>query len=215
MAPAPARSARAVADQWGLIRRSSNYELYGDLSTRVMQQLGRYTAWQEIYSIDESFLGLNGTPEELVERGRQMKEAVASHVGLPVCVGIAPTKTLAKFANRIAKQNPNLGGVCNLETMPPDDVDRIMSRVPVTGIWGVAGRLGKRLNALGIFTIADLRAADPVMIRKKFSVVFQRCSSCGAFPAFRSRRATRTRSRPFSPGASPSRSPPRSACTRS
>lgn len=91
-----------------------------------------------------------------------------------MCVGIAPTKTLAKFANRIAKQNPAMGGVCNVETMDPGHVNLIMSRVPVTGIWGVAGRLGKRLNALGIYTIRDLRDADPVMIRRKFSVVLQR-----------------------------------------
>jgi DNA polymerase V len=164
----------AQAREWGLVQRSSNYELYGDLSARVMQLMGRYAAWQEVYSIDESFLGLNGAPQELVSRGREIKDAVAGHTGLPVCVGIAPTKTLAKFANRIAKQNPHLGGVCNLDTMPVEDIERIMSRVPVTGIWGIAGRLGKRLNALGIFTIRDLKAADPVFMRSKFSVVLQR-----------------------------------------
>ena len=164
----------AQAPGWGLIQRSSNYELYGDLSARVMQLMGRYAAWQEVYSIDESFLGLSGEPEELVSRGRGIRDAVARHTGLPVCVGIAPTKTLAKFANRIAKQNPHLGGVCNLDTMPAEHIERIMTRVPVTGIWGIAGRLGKRLNALGIFTIQDLKAADPVFMRSKFSVVLQR-----------------------------------------
>lgn len=106
--------------------------------------------------------------------GREIKAAVARHVGLPVCVGIAPPKTLAKFVNRVAKQNPALGGVCSYDTLPATHRDHIMSRVPVTGIWGIAGRLGKRLNALGIFTIADLKAADPVVMRKKFSVLMQR-----------------------------------------
>jgi DNA polymerase V len=99
---------------------------------------------------------------------------VARHVSLPVCVGIAPTKTLAKFVNRVAKQNPAFGGVCSYDTLPVTHRDHIMARVPVTGIWGIAGRLGKKLNAVGIFTIADLKATDPVVMRKKFSVLMQR-----------------------------------------
>ena len=162
------------AAQVGLVQRSSNYELYGDLSARVMELLGRYALWQEVYSIDESFLGLAGTPAELETQGATIRSAVARHTGLPVCVGIGSTKTLAKFANRIAKQNRHLQGVCNLDTMDPAVVDTIMSRVPVTGLWGVGARLGTRLAALGIESVADLRAADPAMIRRKFSVILQR-----------------------------------------
>jgi DNA polymerase V len=164
----------ADAKRTGLIHRSSNYELYGDLSSRVMELLGRFSYAIEVYSIDESFLTLRGTPEELVRVGREIKAAVARNVGLPVCVGTGPTKTLAKFVNRVAKQNPALGGVCSYDILPPAHRDHIMSRVPVTGIWGIAGRLGKKLNAMGIFTIADLKAADPVAMRKKFSVLMQR-----------------------------------------
>lgn len=164
----------ARAQEWGLIQRSSNYELYGSLSANFMELLGRYSPAQEIYSVDESFLILKGSPEELVATGKDIKSTVARNTGLPVCVGIGPTKTLAKFANRIAKQNPWMNGVCNLDTMQAADVEAIMSRVPVTGIWGIAGRLGKRLNAMGIFTIKDMREADPVLIRKKFNVVVQR-----------------------------------------
>ncbi|MEH0110655.1 DUF4113 domain-containing protein [Tersicoccus sp. MR15.9] len=157
-----------------MIARSSNYELYGDLSSRTMELLGRYAAWQEVYSIDESFLGLDARRGAYTEQGRVIRAAVAKHTGLPVCVGIAPTKTLAKFANRIAKQNPHLGGVCDLEAMPAGHVDAIMARVPVTGLWGIASRLGKRLNLLGIETVAQLRDADPVMIRDRFNVVVMR-----------------------------------------
>lgn len=164
----------AAAKTNGLQAVSSNYELYGDMSARVMELLGRFGHTQSVYSIDECFLGLDGTPEHLQQQALDIKEAVATHVGLPVCVGVAETRTLSKLANRIAKQNPHLGGVCSLDTFPPEHLEAIMSRVPVTGIWGVAGRLGKRLNAIGIFTIADLKAADPVMIRSKFSVVLQR-----------------------------------------
>lgn len=163
-----------AAPRMGLAQRSSNYELYGEMSARVMTLLARYSYSMEQYSIDEAFLYLAGEPNELHARGLEIKTAVLRHTGLPVCVGIGPTKTLSKFANRVAKQNPAMNGVCNLDTMPAGSVDIIMSRVPVTGLWGVASRIGKKLNALGIYTIADLRAADPVMIRSRFSVVLQR-----------------------------------------
>jgi DNA polymerase V len=164
----------ADAKRTGLIHRSSNYELYQDLSDRVVSILSRFAHVQEIYSIDESFLTLRGTPEELERIGAEIKATVARHTGLPVCVGIAPTKTLAKFVNRVAKQNPHLAGVCSWDTLPPGHAEAIMSKVPVTGIWGIAGRLGKKLNGIGIFTIADLKAADPVAMRKRFSVLMQR-----------------------------------------
>ncbi|HEX9087735.1 MAG TPA: Y-family DNA polymerase [Arthrobacter sp.] len=164
----------ADAKRTGLIHKSSNYELYGDMSARVMEIIGRYAAITEIYSIDEAFALLRGTPEELMEAGSEIKATIARHTGLPVCVGIAPTKTLAKFVNRVAKQNPALQGVCSWDTLPAGHADAIMSKVPVTGIWGIAGRLGKKLNGIGIFTIADLKASDPVAMRKKFSVLMQR-----------------------------------------
>lgn len=158
----------------GLKALSSNYSLYGDMSSRVMALLARYSPDQEIYSIDESWLRIKGTPEELARVGREIKNAVPRHTGLPVCVGIAPTKTLAKFVNKLAKKNAQLMGVCNYDLLPPETVDAVMNRVPITEIWGIAGRLGKRLNGLGIFTIADLKAADPHAMRKKFSVLMQR-----------------------------------------
>lgn len=164
----------ADAKRTGLIHRSSNYELYGDMSSRVMEIIGRYAAVTEIYSIDEAFAALRGTPEELMGVGREIKSVIARNTGLPVCVGVAPTKTLAKFVNRVAKQNPALEGVCSWDTLPPAHADAIMAKVPVTGIWGIAGRLGKKLNGMGIFTIADLKATDPVVMRKKFSVLMQR-----------------------------------------
>ncbi|MGK3708872.1 Y-family DNA polymerase [Arthrobacter sp. IK3] len=163
-----------AAPRMGLVQRSSNYELYGDMSARVMKLLARYSVAVEVYSVDEAFLHLRGLPEELHTRGHEIRAAVLRNIGLPVCVGIAPTKTLAKFANRVAKQNRHMGGVCNLDTLPAGTVDTIMSKVPVTGLWGVASRIGKKLNSMGIYTIADLRGADPVMIRSRFSVVLQR-----------------------------------------
>ncbi|MGN7202033.1 Y-family DNA polymerase [Arthrobacter sp. SAFR-044] len=162
------------AKEWGLVAKSSNYELYGDISARVMELLGRYSAWLEIYSIDEAFLGVKGGPGELLALGCRMKEAVRRHVGVPVCVGIAPTKTLAKLCNKWAKNNPAFGGVCLWESVPAEVREGLMARLPVDEIWGIAGRLTKRLNVLGIFTAKDLVGADPVMIRDKFSVVVMR-----------------------------------------
>ncbi|GAA4366759.1 Y-family DNA polymerase [Paeniglutamicibacter cryotolerans] len=162
------------AAAWNLVARSSNYELYGDMSARVMEVVGRFGTWQEVYSIDESFLGLTGTEGQLREIGEEIRAAVARQVGVPVCVGIASTKTLAKFTNRIAKQNAAMGGVCSLDSMPVGQVETIQERVPVTGLWGVGARTGDRLKAQGIVSIADLKRADPLAIRKKFSVVLQR-----------------------------------------
>lgn len=162
------------AARLGLVARSSNYELYGDLSSRVMELLGRFSAWQEVYSIDESFLGLAGTLDEMGSTGRSMRSAVARNVGLPVCVGIAPTKTLAKMANKWAKKVPSFDGVCVWEQVPAADRKALMQRLPVTEIWGVAGRLGARLAGLGIYTAADLAAADPAIMRRRFSVVLER-----------------------------------------
>lgn len=162
------------AKEWGLVARSSNYELYGDISARVMELLGRHSAWLEVYSIDEAFLGVQGEPDQLLDLGRRIKESVRRHVGVPVCVGIAPTKTLAKLCNKWAKNNPAFGGVCLWEAVPQPVREGLLARLPVDETWGIAGRLTRRLNVLGIFTIQDLVQADPVVIRDKFSVVLMR-----------------------------------------
>lgn len=162
------------AKEWGLVARSSNYELYGDISARVMELLARYSAWLEVYSIDEAFLGVKGSPEQLLALGRTMKDIVRRNVGVPVCVGIAPTKTLAKLSNKWAKNNPVFAGVCHWDSVPAPLREELLRRLPVEEIWGIAGRLTRRLNAIGIHSILDLSRAHPVAIRDKFSVVVMR-----------------------------------------
>jgi DNA polymerase V len=162
------------AKEWGLVAKSSNYELYGDLSARVMELLARFSAWLEVYSIDEAFLGVKGDPDELLRLGLTIKAAVRRHVGVPVCVGIAGTKTLAKLANKWAKNNPAFNGVCRWDSVPAAQREALMARLSVIEIWGIAARLTKRLNAIGILSILDLSRADPVMIRDRFSVVVMR-----------------------------------------
>ncbi|MDQ0241448.1 DNA polymerase V [Arthrobacter bambusae] len=164
------------AREWGLVQKSSNYELYADISRRVMEILSRHSAWIEIYSIDEAFLGLGprATESDLVAFGRRIKDEIRRLVGVPVCVGIARTKTLAKLANKTAKKMPVFGGVCVWEGTRPEWRAQLLAGLPVSEVWGIAGRLTRRLGAMGIFSIADLAAADPVAIRDKFNVVVMR-----------------------------------------
>jgi DNA polymerase V len=164
----------AWAPSVGLVARSSNYELYGDLSARVMSILHEFSAHVEVYSIDEAFLELTGTPEELLATGHRIKEAIQTRLGLPVCVGIGRSKTQAKLANAGAKKSAAMNGVCNLDMFSTEKLDFIMGALPVDNLWGIARRLSKRLAAQGIHTIKDLRDADPVRIKKKFGVVVQR-----------------------------------------
>ena len=163
-----------TAASTGLVARSSNYELYGDLSARTMQLLGRHSAWVEVYSIDEAFLGVRGTLEELQALARDMKQDVMDHLGLPVCVGIAKTKTLAKLSNQCAKKFPNLGGVCVWDAVTEEDREELLGRLPTVEIWGIGSRLAKRLLGLGIRSMKDLRDADAVMLRNRFSIVMMR-----------------------------------------
>src|SRR5699024_8234931 len=164
----------ATAAQHNLVARSSNYELYGEMSSRVMGILSRFSAWIEIYSIDEAFLGLRGTLDELHTIGTKIKDEILRLTGLPVCVGIAKTKTLAKLANEAAKKVDLLHGVCVWDRVPTPTRERVLSRLPVVEGWGIGPRVTKRLNAMGIWSVKDFRDADAVAIRNKFSIVQMR-----------------------------------------
>lgn len=164
----------ATAAQHNLVAKSSNYELYGEMSSRVMGILSRFSSWIEVYSIDEAFLGLKGTLDELHAVGKQIKDEVLKLTGLPVGVGIAKTKTLAKLAQVATKQVEALGGVCVWDRVPVATRERVLARLPVIEVWGIGPRVTKRLNGMGILTVADFRDADPVHIREKFSIVQMR-----------------------------------------
>ena len=165
---------RAWCQAKGVEARSSNYELYGSLSSRVATILGRFSAWQEVYSIDESWLKLRGTPEELEPLGQEIRRTVLQLTGIPVRVAIGPTKTLAKVAAIGIKKNPAFDGVLDLRRFPEEQVSRILDSLHVTDLWGVAGRNGRRLARLGIHTARELRDADAKWLRKQFSVVMER-----------------------------------------
>lgn len=155
--------------KWGVRIFSSNYTLYGDISARVMRVLSDFSPDLEIYSIDEAFLGLCGFPDPEAH-GHAIRAAVRRRVGIPVGVGIAPTKTLAKVANKIAKKDPSL--VCYLDTEAKQTA--ALARLALDDLWGVGYRLPRRLAEIGITTPLQLRDACPTMIRQRFNVVLQR-----------------------------------------
>jgi DNA polymerase V len=169
-APWHLNKARFVND--AVIVRSSNYTLYGDLSARVMTVLRTFTPELEMYSIDEAFLNLAGFEDRLDPHARQMRATVLQWTGIPVSVGVAPTKTLAKAANRMAKKQANGGGVCVL--MTEADQTRALSALALTDLWGVAGRLAARLAHIGIDTPLKLRDADLSLVRDRLGVVVER-----------------------------------------
>jgi DNA polymerase V len=151
---------------------SSNYTLYGDISHRVMETLRRFSPEVEIYSIDEMFLSFAGMPVDLKAYGKTIKQTVWKEVRMPVCVGIAPTKTLAKLANHAAKKIDKSEGVCLLDK--PHKWQWVLKRIPVTKVWGIGPRFGQRLNAIKIYSAYELAAADPKYLRQQFNVNVER-----------------------------------------
>jgi DNA polymerase V len=151
---------------------SSNYALYGDMSRRVMDTLGAFTPEIELYSIDEAFLNLAGFERRgLTEYARLIRATVWCHTGIPVSIGIGPTKTLAKIANHLAKAQPETGGVFELTEA---DVDEALAGIEVREVWGVGPRWAKWLEEQGIMMALDLKRADPKAIRRKMTVVGER-----------------------------------------
>jgi len=164
-----------LAKQHGIIALSSNYALYADMSNRVMSILREYSPEQEIYSIDESFLDLTSFKRrDLIQYAQHMRKRILQWTGLPVCVGIGATKTLAKLANHCAKKRPQLNGVCNFNTMATYDLDQLLAEIEVGEIWGVGRKLAPKLAALGYQSALDLKQASPEALRQQFSVVMEK-----------------------------------------
>ncbi|EBZ0941171.1 translesion error-prone DNA polymerase V subunit UmuC [Salmonella enterica subsp. enterica serovar Braenderup] len=161
--------------RYGVVCFSSNYELYADMSNRVMSTLEEMAPRCEIYSIDEAFCDLTGVRNcrILEEFGRELQEAVYRNTRLAVGVGIGQTKTLAKLANHAAKKwLRQTGGVVDLSNV--DRQRKLMAALPVDETWGVGRRIAKKLEAMGIKTVLDLADTDIRFIRKHFSVVLER-----------------------------------------
>jgi DNA polymerase V len=162
----------------GLIRKnnvavfSSNYALYADMSARVMESLSMFSPRIEIYSIDEAFLDLGGFDRSLTDLGRDIRRTVRRWTGIPVSVGIARTKTLAKVANSIAKRSAKAGGVLDLTDSP--HLDRALFATPVEKVWGVGIKTAIKLKGMGIKTALDLKNAGTGRIRSGFGIAIAR-----------------------------------------
>ncbi len=164
---------KELAEEHGILAFSSNYELYADLSNRVMKTLSDFSPSQEVYSIDECFVDLTGIPK-LREVSYAMRQRVGMWVGMPVCVGIGPTKTLAKLANHVAKKHPRSKGVFNYNALTAEQKARLLAQLPVEEVWGVGRKLTKRLALHGVQTVLDLREAHIPTLRAEFGVVMEK-----------------------------------------
>jgi len=166
-----------LAKKHGIQAYSSNYTLYGDMSSRVVQVLKAFTPNLEVYSIDESFLQIETVLkqyQDTIELGQKIKQQVKDTTGLPVCVGIGASKTLAKFANHLAKKHKQFSGVCDVEAMPKVELYQWMSEIPAGEVWGVGKQITKKLKAQHIHSVFDLLQVSPQAMRQQFGVVMER-----------------------------------------
>jgi len=171
-----------LAGRHGIVALSSNYTLYADLSNRIMATLAGFSPKQEVYSIDECFLDLTGMHHRmggidhaaLIDFGQTIRTRVGRWVGLPVCVGMGSTKTLAKLANHVAKKRPQFSGVFHYGQISAREQNQLLAGIEVGEVWGVGRKIAERLKQRGIHSVLDLRDADPKSLRNTFSVVLER-----------------------------------------
>ena len=166
-----------LAKKHGIQAYSSNYTLYGDMSSRVVQVLKAFTPKFEVYSIDESFLQIETVLkqyQDTIELGTKIKQQVKDTTGLPVCIGIGASKTLAKLANHLAKKHKQFAGVCDVNAMTKPELYQWMSETPVSEVWGIGRQIAKKLKAQNIHSVFDLLQASPQAMRQQFGVVMER-----------------------------------------
>ena len=144
----------------GIVVKSSNYPLYGDMSSRVMRVISQYSPIQEVYSIDESFIDLAGLPFHLTNHMQSLRQKVKSWTGVPVCVGIGSTKVLAKLANRIAKKYTKFDGVFDIDELPYERYCKLLQSVEVVDLWGIGRQGARKLNHININSSYDFYQAD-------------------------------------------------------
>jgi DNA polymerase V len=160
------------AKQEGIAVYSSNYALFGDLSNRVMQAISEFVPRIEVYSIDECFLDFTGLRQDLTEYSLQICKTVKQWTGIPVSIGIAPTKTLAKLANRLAKKDYSAhGGVLDWRTLT--NPDNVLESIEIDELWGISRRTAAKLQALGIYN-----ALEPVQYLRNKSAKKAKLTNC-------------------------------------
>jgi len=171
-----------LQEEAGLVALSANFELYGDISDRMMSLAAGLGHRQEIYSIDESFVDVTGIPGDLVERSRKIRARILQWTGIPSCIGMGPTKTLAKLANAIAKSAERKPGsypahhgqICHLGVQSPQELEDLLQATEVGEVWGVGRKIGAQLREGGIHTALDLQRMDPAAAKSGWSVVLEK-----------------------------------------
>ena len=169
----PAYQIRTEIEQYNIGVFSSNYTLYGDMSNRVMSMLSSYSPNVEIYSIDECFLDFSGFGlYDLKTYGEGIVQSVTKGTGIPVSMGIALTKTLAKVANKFAKKHKGYKGVCIIDT----EEKRIdaLKRTEISDVWGIGHRHAKRLEQYGVYSAYDFAQMPKAWVRQQMTVVGER-----------------------------------------
>ena len=164
----PLFKVKDIVEKEKVVVFSSNYTLYADMSRRVMNIISSSSPYTEIYSIDEAFVELSSLPVDYESYAHQLRQTILQHTGIPVSIGIASTKTLAKVANHKAKKDDSLNGVCSLVNY--NNIDRILELTEVGDVWGVGRRLSKKLINHGIHNAKLLKNCSDSWIRKMMSV---------------------------------------------
>lgn len=177
---------RHLQKSHGLLAISANFELYADMSARMMAIASRYAPNVVQYSIDEAFIDFSGMPGNLTAASMHLRAAVLQELPLPTSVGIAPTKTLAKLANHIAKTcdrkprhhpqvlSRRLAQVCNTAELTAAELEALMAATEVGEVWGVGRKIAAQLNAGGVYMVRDLVRADVATLKRQFSMVFEK-----------------------------------------
>ena len=164
----PLYQAQPLIKKYGITIFSANFTLYGDMSNRVMTTLRSLVPSTEVYSIDEAFFDLRGIAEPLDEYGRRTGRIIRRNTGIPVSIGIAPTKTLAKIASKLAKSYPKLYGCCYMHR--PQDIEKVLSTFPLRDIWGIGRRYSKMFDSLGITTARQFVQLPKEWIQKRMGI---------------------------------------------
>ena len=166
---------KSLCERKGVIALSSNYELYGSLSSAMMEIIGRFAPEQHIYSIDESFLSFKHCYPAipcLITQAARIRRAVWKESRLPVCVGMGETLTLAKAANHAAKKLPGYNGVCAISSH--SEREFVLAQMATSDVWGVGKRIAKRLSAMNINTALELARLAPGIARQQFNIEVER-----------------------------------------
>jgi DNA polymerase V len=165
----PLFKAQSLINQHKVKVLSSNYPLYADISSRVMRLVSEFTDHQEVYSIDECFINLAGHNDHQ-DIAATIKEKLWVNLRMPVCVGIGPTKVLAKFGNHCAKKQSDWNGICLTNLLSDKFINALMNEFSVNKVWGVGEKLTQKLNAMNIYSVRDLKKSNAIHVKSELNI---------------------------------------------